>query len=71
MNYTGCRPLTDDEIVRLLDACTGRYRARDVALITIGIYTGFRISEILSLTVAGVWTGSEVVKEVHVAKGFM
>ena len=71
MNYTGCRPLSEDEIVRLLDACQGRYRARDVALIVMGMHTGFRISELLSLKVADVWDGREVAKEVHVAKGFM
>ena len=71
MNYTGCRPLSEDEIVRLLDACQGRYRARDVALIVMGSHTGFRISELLSIQVNQIWTGTEVVKEVQVAKGFM
>ena len=71
MNYTGCRPLSEEEIVRLLDACQGRYRARDVALIVMGMHTGFRISELLSLKVKDVWDGSEVAKDVKVEKGFM
>ena len=71
MNYTGCRPLSEDEIVRLLDACQGRYRARDVAIIMMGMHTGFRISELLSLRVKDVWNGSEVAKDVKVEKGFM
>ncbi|MFZ4776969.1 MAG: tyrosine-type recombinase/integrase, partial [Terrimicrobiaceae bacterium] len=71
MNYTGCRPLSEEEIVRLLDACTGRYRARDIALIVTGIHTGFRISELLSIRVHQIWNGSEVAREVKVEKGFM
>jgi len=71
MNYTGCRPLSEDEIPQLLDACQGRYRSRDVALILTGMHTGFRISELLSLRVKDVWNGTEVAKEVRVDKGFM
>jgi len=71
MNYSGCRPLSEDEIVRLLKACQSRYRARDVTIILMGMHTGFRISELLSLRVKDVWNGSEVTKEVKVAKGFM
>ena len=71
MNYTGCRPLSDEEIIQVLDACQGRYRARDVALILMGVYTGFRINEMLSLRVSDVFKGGEVAKEVLVEKGFM
>jgi len=71
MNYTGCRPLSEEEIVRLLDACEGRYRSRDVALIVMGMHTGFRIKELLSLRVKDIWDGTKVAKEVHVARGFM
>ena len=71
MNYPGCRPLSEEEVVRLIDAFTGRYRARDVALVVLGSHTGFRISELLSIQVNQIWTGTEVVKEVQVAKGFM
>ena len=71
MNYTGCRPFTDDEIIQVLDACQGRYRARDVALVVMGMHTGFRIKELLSLRVSDVWNGMEVARTVNVAKGFM
>jgi len=71
MNYSGCRPLSDDEIVRLLEACQGRYRTRDVALILMGLHTGFRISELLSLRVNQIWDGKEIARIVHVAKGYM
>lgn len=71
MNYSGCRPLSDDEITLFIDACDGRYRARDVTLITMGIYTGFRIRELLSLRVNDIWDGTQVTRQVHIAKGFM
>jgi len=71
MNYTGCRPLSEEEVAWLLDACEGRHRARDFALIVMGIHTGFRISELLSLRVSDVWDGSKITGEVRVAKGYM
>ena len=71
MTYTGCRPLSDDEVCRLLDACQGRYRSRDVALIVMGLRTGFRIKEILSLRVCDVYDGNEIAKVVRVSKGNM
>lgn len=49
----GCRPLTPDEI-KALDApgvFAGRYARRDRALFTLGLYTGLRIRELLSLRV--------------------
>lgn len=51
----GCRPLTDEEI-HLVTTCLlgGRYGLRNVALFTLGLLTGFRISELLSLKVKDV-----------------
>ena len=71
MTYTGCRPLTEDETERILNGCQGRYRARDVALIVTGIYTGYRLQELLSIRVGQVWAGNEVAHEVRVTKGYM
>ena len=71
MNYTGCRPLSDDEIARLLLGCRGRYGSRDRLLILLGVYTGYRISEILSLHVADVWKEGQVCTIVRIAAGFM
>jgi site-specific recombinase XerD len=48
----GCRALKDDEITNIMNSFTS---IRDKALFFIGISTGFRISELLSLTVASVW----------------
>jgi len=71
MNYTGCRPLSDDEIERILSECHGRYASRDRLLILLGVYTGFRISEILSLCISDVWDGTHARSSVRVAAGFM
>jgi len=50
----GCRPLTDAEVARVLATFSGPYAGRDRALFTLGVLTGFRISELLSLTVGDV-----------------
>lgn len=51
----GCRALTADEVVRVSQAFHGTYAERDRALFILGIKTGFRISELLSLGVGDVW----------------
>lgn len=43
---SGCRPFTDDEIDLFLEHC----KPMDKALFCLGIRTGFRISELLSIT---------------------
>ncbi len=47
----GCRPLTDLEIQRVLNSLGGRFNERDQALFVLGVKTGFRISELLSLKI--------------------
>ncbi len=54
----GCRPLDNDEVRMLLDAISGTASAsRDQALVILGITTGFRISELLSLKIRDVTQG--------------
>lgn len=55
----------------VLDSCAGRYEQRDRTLILMGIHTGFRIRELLSLHIYDVWHGNAVRKAVTVARGFM
>jgi integrase len=43
----GCRPLTHDEIDKIISSM----RTRDKALFILGIKSGFRVSELLSLTI--------------------
>jgi integrase len=68
----GCRPLTDDEIARVLAALErDRYHARNHALLVLGCRTGFRISELLSLRLGDVWRDGKVLTEVEVARRYM
>ena len=52
----GCRPLDQDELSRLKTAFTGRMAVRNKALFFLGVNTGFRISELLSLRLRDVLT---------------
>ena len=50
----GCRALSADEIVRISDQFSGLFEHRDRAWFFFGIYTGFRVSEIVSLKLGDV-----------------
>ena len=56
----GCRPLTVDEKKEIENSFYGRHAARNRTLFLLGVHTGFRISELLSVKVKDVWTGSGV-----------
>lgn len=45
----GCQPLTPDQVAVVLPALRGRMALRDRALFLLGVTTGLRISELLSL----------------------
>lgn len=47
----GCRPLTRREVKSLVNSASS---VRDIALITLGFCTGFRISELLSIKISDV-----------------
>lgn len=70
-NYTGCKALTPQEIERIAASFNGKYRLRDRAIWFTGIYTGFRISEILSLNIGDVVQGSIFRNTMTVQKAFM
>ena len=46
---SGCRPLRPEEIYEVAQSFGGRYQWRDRALFLVGLYTGFRITELLSV----------------------
>ena len=59
----GTRPLDNNEI-RLVSACfDGTYEIRNRALFMIGVSTGGRISELLSLTIGDVWQNGTAVSD--------
>jgi site-specific recombinase XerD len=61
----GCKSLTKKEIDKVLSSMTGMNVFRDRALFTLGCFTGFRITELLSLTVGDVYKHGDVLDIVH------
>lgn len=66
-----CRPLSDAEVERVMLSFHGRYQARDRALFTLGVLSGFRISELLSLQVRNVIQDGRLVDYLSVARRHM
>ena len=64
----GCRPLTDDEVERVLGHLSGRNAARSRAIFVLGVKTGYRISELLSLRVRDVLHRKEIVSRIGVPR---
>jgi integrase len=64
----GSRPLTSEEVASVLKTFSGAYAARDRALFILGLKSGFRISEMLSLRVSNVWKDGKVAEVVSVAR---
>lgn len=67
----GARPLTDVEITAVLGALDGRYSNRDRAMFLLGVRSGFRISEILSLRLSDVFVANEIVSRISVKRSHM
>jgi len=62
------RPLTDAEYLALLAHFRAKKMTRNAALLVVGCGTGYRITELLSLTIGQVWTGTEVAREITIAR---
>jgi integrase len=67
----GCRPLTDEEVTLVQQSFGGVYAARDKALFLLGVKSGFRISELLSLQVGDVSQHGRLVDRVTVQRRHM
>jgi integrase len=67
----GCRPLSDEEITLISRSFGGAYAARDRALFILGLKSGFRISELLSLRVGDVVQHGRLVDQVTVRRAHM
>src|SRR3954463_5730750 len=53
----GCRPFSDNEILRVMDRFQGRHALRDRAFFVLGLKTGLRCRELLGLRIGDVWRG--------------
>jgi site-specific recombinase XerD len=64
----GCPPLSPKQTRLTLKNLKGRYRWRDRAIVVLGIRSGMRISEILSLKVENVWTGTSTRERIYLGR---
>jgi integrase len=67
----GCRALDEVEVERVLKSFSGESRLRDRCLFLLGVKSGFRISELLSLRVGDVLQAGNVADRVGVARQYM
>ena len=59
----GTRPLNNDEIRRVSAAFTGTFATRNRGLFMLGVSTGGRISELLSLRIGDVYQNGKAVSD--------
>ena len=67
----GTRPLDNDEIRRVSTCFTGTYQIRNRGLFMIGVSTGGRISELLSLRVGDVYQNRKPVSDLLYSKSIV
>ena len=67
----GTRPLNNDEIRRVSAAFTGTYEARNRGLFMLGVSTGGRISELLSLQIGDVYQNGHPVTDLLYSKSIV
>lgn len=67
----GCRPLNDQEVKLVTMSFGGKYATRDKALLLLGLKSGFRISELLSLRLSDVFRAGRMVDRVTVQRRHM
>jgi site-specific recombinase XerD len=68
MAMKGSRPLTDEEISVVSKSFSGKYATRDKALFTLGVTSGFRVSELLSIQVRDVYQHGRMTDRVTVQR---
>lgn len=67
----GCRPLSQEEVEKAWGAFEGRHAVRNRCIFILGVTTGFRVSELLSLRIGDVMEGEAVKLKVSVPKRHM
>lgn len=68
LSRMSARPFTEQEYHRLCAHFTSTGHIRNRTLLVLGCGLGFRIRELLSLTVGHVWTGADIATEVTLAR---
>jgi integrase len=64
----GCRPLSEEEEALVASSFDGHFALRDRAIFLLGVKSGFRISELLSLRVGDVMPAGHLVDRVYVRR---
>ena len=67
----GTRPLDNDEIRRVSTCFTGTFEVRNRGLFMLGVSTGGRISELLSLTIGDVYQNGKAVTDLLFEKSIV
>ena len=67
----GTRPLDNDEIRRVSTCFAGTFAVRNRRLFMLGVGTGGRISELLSLQIADVWQNGKAVTDLVYEKNIV
>lgn len=65
------RPLSEDEYTRMVEFLAAHGLLRDRLLLILGCGTGYRITELLSLSVGQVWDGQLPRKDILVARRYL
>jgi len=64
----GCPTLSPNELKFALSKLNGRHALRNLALVTLGVQSDLRISELLSLKVGQVWDSKKTVSRFYVSR---
>lgn len=67
----GTRPLDNTEIIQVADCFDGTFEVRNRCLFMLGVSTGGRISELLSLQIGNVWQNGKPVKDLLFARSIV
>ncbi len=64
----GCRPLTSEEVDEVSACFCGYMEHRNRLLFWLGITTGFRVSELLSLSIGDVWRREKIPENLRIRR---
>lgn len=67
----GCIPITNEQIKKMLGTFKGQFATRNKCMIVLGVFSGFRISEMLSIRIKDIYLQDKVVDQVYVPRASM